>query len=53
MNENEKQYTDRIEQRKLSRCEPESLDGILPEWVVNLKNYFEKGHVEDCSFTSN
>ncbi len=53
MNENERQYTDRIEQGKLSRCEPESLDGITPEWITNLKSYFEKGHVEDYSFTSN
>jgi len=53
MNESERQYRDRIEQRKFSRCESESLDGILPEWVINLKNYFEKGHVEDYSFTSN
>ena len=53
MDERKKQYTDRIEQRKLSRCEPESLDCILPEWITNLKNYFEKGHVGDYSFTSN
>ena len=53
MNESKRQYTDRIEQRKLSRCEPESVEGVLPIWIINLKNYFEKGHVEDYSFTSN
>jgi len=42
MNEGKRQYTDRIEQGKLSRCEPESLDIVLPEWIANLKNYFEK-----------
>ena len=42
MNESKRQYTDRIEQRKLSRGEPESVDGVLPEWLTNLKNYFEK-----------
>ncbi len=42
MDEGKRQYTDRIEQRKLSRCEPEGLEGVLPDWITNLKNYFEK-----------
>ena len=49
MNENERQYTDRIEQGKLSRCESESLDGITPEWITNLKNYFEKDTIANNS----
>ena len=49
MNESKRQYTNRIEQRKLSRCEPESLDGVLPEWVANLKNYFEKETIANNS----
>ena len=49
MNESKRQYTDRIEQRKLSRCEPESVDGVLPEWLTNLKNYFEKDTIENNS----
>ena len=47
MNENERQYTDRIEQGKLSRCEPESLSYFLPEWITNLKNYFEKDTISN------
>ena len=45
MNESRRQYTDRIEQRKLSRCEFEGLEGVLPEWITNLKNYFEKNTI--------
>ena len=45
MNESKRQYTDRIEQRKLLRCELEDLDDVLPEWITNLKNYFEKNTI--------
>ncbi len=42
MNEDERQYTDRIEYRKVSGYGTESLSYVLPKWIVNLKNYFEK-----------
>ena len=47
MNESERQYTDRIEQRKLSRCKLESFNCDSPEWIINLKNYFEKDTIRD------
>ena len=47
MNEGKRQYTDRIEQKKLSRHELESLDDILPEWITNLKSYFKKDTIRN------
>ncbi len=51
MNESKRQYTDRIEQRKLPRCEPESAEGVLPEWITNLKNYFEKDTIRNNTYS--
>ena len=51
MNKSKEQYTDRIEQRKLSRCEPESIDSVLPEWITNLKNYFEKDTIRNNTYS--
>ena len=42
MNDKEKQYADRTKYGKVSRYEAKGLDLDLPEWIINLKNYFEK-----------
>ena len=50
MNESKRQYTDRIELRKLSRYELESLDDVLPEWITNLKSYFKKDTIANNTY---
>ena len=42
MHEDNRQYLDRIEHGRVPRYETKSLDYLLPEWIINLKNYFEK-----------
>ena len=47
MNEDARQYTDRIEYGKVLSSENKSLIYDLPEWITNLKNYFEKDTIRD------
>lgn len=47
MNEDARQYTDRIEYRNVLEHEVESLNYDSPEWIINLKNYFEKDTIRD------
>ena len=42
MEKAEKQYTDKIEQQQASGYENESLDSVLPQWIINIKNYFKR-----------
>jgi len=42
MYEDNRQYLDRIEHDRVPRYETKSLDYLLPEWIINLKNYFKK-----------
>jgi len=49
MEKTEKQYTDKIEQQKASRYENESFDSVLPQWIINIKNYFKRDSVVDLS----
>jgi len=51
MNEYKRQYSERIEQEEVPRYKTKSLDRLLPEWIINLQNYFEKGTVKDYSPT--
>ena len=47
MNEDARQYTNRIEHRNILGPEAESLSYDSPEWIINLKNYFEKDTTRD------
>lgn len=49
MNEDKKQYSSRIEYESEPKYESKSLDYLLPEWIMNLKNYFEKRPESDYS----
>ena len=49
MNENRNQYSERIKYENISRHESKTLEYLLPEWIVNLKNYFEKEPEKDYS----
>jgi len=42
MNKDKEQYSSRIEYESVPRYQSKSLDYLLPEWITNLKNYFEK-----------
>ena len=42
MNEKKRQYSSRTEYESIPKHESKSLDCLLPEWIINLKNYFEK-----------
>lgn len=42
MNERKRQYSDRIKYETSPKYDAKSLDCLLPEWIMNLKNYFEK-----------
>jgi hypothetical protein len=42
MDENKNQYSDRIRYENVLKGGFKSLDCLLPEWIMNLKNYFEK-----------
>ncbi len=42
MNEKKRQYSGRTEYESIPKYESKSLDDLLPEWITNLKNYFEK-----------
>ena len=47
MNEDTRQYADRIEYRNVLGHEVESFNCDSPEWIINLKNYFEKDTIRD------
>ena len=47
MNEDIRQYANRIEYRNVLEHEVESLNYDSPEWIINLKNYFEKDTIRD------
>ena len=49
MNDDEKQYVDRIKHEKVSRYETKGWDFDLPEWTINLKNYFGKNAIQNNS----
>jgi hypothetical protein len=49
MYEDKKQYSNRTEYESIPKYEPKSLDYLLPEWITNLKNYFEKKPDNDYS----
>ena len=49
MDKIEKQYSDRIEYENIQRRKTKSLDYLLPEWIMNLKNYFERKPDNDDS----
>jgi len=51
MNDDEKQYTDRIKYEKVSRYETKGLDFDLPEWIINLKNYLKKNATQNNSYS--
>lgn len=42
MNESKKQYSEGIKYENIPRHESKSLEYLLPEWITNLKNYFER-----------
>ena len=47
MNEDRRQYTDRIEYRNVVEHKVEGLNYDSPEWIINLRNYFEKETIRD------
>ena len=47
MDEEERQYMDRIEHRDVMEYEIDNLSYGLPEWIKNLKTYFEKKAIQD------
>jgi hypothetical protein len=49
MNKEEKQYSMGIKYESVPRHEFRSPDYLLPEWIMNLKNYFERRPEEDYS----
>jgi len=42
MDETKKQYSERTKYDNISRYATKSLEYLLPEWIMNLKYYFEK-----------
>ena len=49
MTDDEEQYSYRIEYEKVSRYETKGLDFEVPEWIMNLKNYFGKTAIQNSS----
>lgn len=49
MDKEEKHYSGRIKYENVPKHESQSLDYLLPEWIMNLKKYFEKGFEEKYS----
>lgn len=49
MDKEEKHYSGRIKYENIPKHESKSLDYLLPEWIMNLKKYFEKGFEEKYS----
>jgi hypothetical protein len=42
MDEDKNQYSERTGYENILKGRSKSLDYLLPEWIANLKNYFEK-----------
>jgi hypothetical protein len=49
MNDDKKQHSYRRNYEKVSRYETTGLDFDLPEWIINLKNYFGKNAIQNDS----
>ncbi len=49
MNDDEKQYTNGMKYEKVSSYETKGLDCDLPEWIINLKNYFANNTIQNNS----
>jgi hypothetical protein len=47
MDKTETQYSRRAEYEYTQKNETDDLDHFMPEWILNLKDYFGKGSNEE------
>ena len=47
MDDNKSQYTNRIKNEKATNYETKEMEQSLPEWIINLKNYFSKDTIQN------